>query len=504
MSQYSFIARMPNHPGALHRAAEIVQRHNGNINRINYDRRIDPQTVFFEVGCTPNSYRWIEEELQEIGYLQTGLKTLSYLKFHVYLPHRSGALFEFLNYTTSAGTNIAYIDFDDSGLYPERVTVSLNVEETFIADNLLNQLKSQYPLEIVEYDTTGERLDDTVFYVRFAQKVRHLIENPEEQFLLSFLHDVNHIVQELTNRGENPRQVFASILETGKKLKATSGEAFYADVQRIQVNDDTVLYCFQLPCGGNIFLFDTPEEQVMVDTGYGIYHQDVRTMLQYYGLWSKDKLIRLIITHADADHCGAGGYFDAPALMHCGTLQIIQEANRAYGSRSQDSILEEVYTTMINLFSRFTPPENIELLFGADENERGGFPVLERITIGNLEVEVLESLGGHLFGQLFLFCPSAGLLFSGDSLMNFRSFTEERIRYNSLADFLITSVNVDSDLAHKERNALIKLAVRTEMELAPYGKECVICGGHGAISVLRGGEMEVFGRIERYSHDHVS
>ncbi len=47
MEQFSFIACMPDKPGALHRAAEIITRHRGNINRIQYDRRIDPQTVFF-------------------------------------------------------------------------------------------------------------------------------------------------------------------------------------------------------------------------------------------------------------------------------------------------------------------------------------------------------------------------------------------------------------------------------------------------------------------------
>lgn len=46
--KYSFIARMPNEPGALHRAAEIIKSYSGNINRIQYDRRIDPATVFLK------------------------------------------------------------------------------------------------------------------------------------------------------------------------------------------------------------------------------------------------------------------------------------------------------------------------------------------------------------------------------------------------------------------------------------------------------------------------
>ena len=107
---------MPDTPGSLHRAAEIIKKYDGNINRIQFDRRIDPGTVFYEVTATdeclpadnPGSCR-------RSGILQTSLKPLNFLKFAVFLPHRPGALFEFLGYTTSAGANIAYIDFDDKG-----------------------------------------------------------------------------------------------------------------------------------------------------------------------------------------------------------------------------------------------------------------------------------------------------------------------------------------------------------------------------------------------------
>jgi RNA binding exosome subunit len=55
---------------------------------------------------------------------------------------------------------------------PRQAYHQFNVEESAIVENLLDRLKSRYRLEILEYDTTGEKLDDTVFYVRFAQTVR--------------------------------------------------------------------------------------------------------------------------------------------------------------------------------------------------------------------------------------------------------------------------------------------------------------------------------------------
>jgi len=83
MEQFSFIACMPDKPGALHRAAEIIQRHRGNIGRIQYDRRIDQQTVFFEVKASLGAYGKIHEELENIGYLQTSLHPVAFLKLHV-------------------------------------------------------------------------------------------------------------------------------------------------------------------------------------------------------------------------------------------------------------------------------------------------------------------------------------------------------------------------------------------------------------------------------------
>ena len=96
----------------------------------------------------------------------------------------------------------------------------------------------------------------------------------------------------------------------------------------------------------------------MIDTGYGIYYERMTEMLNSYGLCTTGNLSRIIVTHADADHCGAAGFFDVPAYMHPGTREIIEKANRAYGSGREDSVLEEVYTTLIGLFSRFTPPES--------------------------------------------------------------------------------------------------------------------------------------------------
>jgi glyoxylase-like metal-dependent hydrolase (beta-lactamase superfamily II)/ACT domain-containing protein len=498
MEKKSFIVQVPDEPGALHKAARIAKQYQANIHRINYNRKIDVNTVFFDITASNENYQKIQHDLKELGYLQTSLKPVGFLKFNVYLPHRAGALFDFLNYLTSAKANIGFLDFDDETTSTPKLTVSLTLEESSRINSLLNQLKSQYPLEILEYDEEYSDLDDTIFYIVFAQKLREILGTAADEFLMKLLKDINHIVQELTRIGEEPRGVFDSVLLTGKTLKNSTGEAFYANVQRIHLSDDVELFCFQPPCGGNIFVLKNATEMFLIDTGYGIYHFDVQMMLQKYGLGDADKLKKIYITHADADHSGAAGYYDVNSFMHPGTWDIIKKANRAYGSVSETSILEGVYTKLINLFSDFNPPDDVTLISDKNYGKRNIFPIIDKFKIGGLEFEVLESLGGHLHGQIYLLCPEEGVLFPADSLINFQSLNTDRKKFNLLAKNLMTSVNVDGKLATRERESLIELVNELNKKLPGENRKCLICGGHGAVSVLSGDKLETYGEMEHY------
>lgn len=496
MEKYAFVARVPDQPGALHRAAEIISRHQGNINRIQFDRRIDPHTVFFEVSSTPEAREAIRRGLVELGYLQTALKSLSFLRLSIHIPNKPGALLDFLGCTTSHGANIAMIDFDDRGSFPDLLTVSLNLEESSVVSSLLDKLKSRYRIDVLEYDTSGKSLDDTVFYLRFAQAIRSLVGESEDAFLLRLLGDINHIVQELMNRGQDPKIVFESILRTGETLRDTSGEKFYADIQQIRIAANMSLVCIQPPCGGNVFLLDSPGECVMVDTGYGVYRHEIDTIIRKRVPGAMERLSRIIISHADADHCGAGGFYHVPAIMHPGTLDIIRVSNRAYGSRNQSSILEEVYTTLINLFSKFCPPRDIQVLPAPKGEKRGRFPILDIVEIGNHRFEILEGMGGHLHGQIYLFSQDMGVFFTADTVINFDHLTVERSEYNTLAVNLVTSVNVDSDRAREERREILSLVKDTRGQFFDGRLTCLICGGHGPVSVMDGRALEPYGSID--------
>lgn len=496
--RYSFIARVPDEPGTLHRVAELLKEYAVNINRIQYDHRIDRNTVFFEVTGTRAGYTRVVEELDRIGYLQSSLPTLRLLTLYVWLPHRPGGLFEFLQEVTDARANIVAIDFDDRGVFPERVELTLNLSESLAIEALLERLKARYRLDVVEYDPTSHHLDDTIYYVRLAEQIRDLIGEADDKFLLCLLQDINHVVQELHHRGRDPAETFETCLAAGRRLRETQGEGFYADIQQIQITDRVRLWCFQLPAGGNTYLLDAGEELVLVDTGFGCYHDEIVRMVHAQCVSDLSRLSRVFVSHADADHSGGAGLFSAPSLMHPATLQIGRDLSRAYGSRAEESVLEAVYTSLINLFSRFTPATIVETFPIEPLGERAGFAIIDHLAVGDLTFEVLEGHGGHMHGQCYLFEPDHGILFPADALINFDSLTEERRSYASIAVYLVTSVNVDSDRAREERRALLDLVAATDARLASSGRRCLVAGGHGAVSVLEGGRLVSYGEPFAY------
>lgn len=473
---HSFVARMPNEPGALHKAAAVLKRHNGNIERIQYDTRIDPNTVFFELSADEHDLRNALDELDSMGYLRRTLPVPAYLKFDITLPHVPGALFDFLDMITGTGTNIAYLDYDETIPRGGPLRVAVVIDDGSRARQLLDGLKTRYPLEIIEHSSVNEDLDSTVFYVRFAQEVRSLIPGVDEDFLLGFLHESNHIAQELTRRGEDPRKVLRSILDSGRMLKQSVGagctEMYSHDVP------GGLLHCIQFPCGGNSYLLDIGA-RLVIDTGFGSYRQHLMACIRELG-WNMDDIDAVLITHGDTDHCGSAWSLGAEVYMSPQAYDIVSHCDRSHGSEAEGGLLETFYTRMIGLFSEADEPGETVLLKGGSGSLHG-FDVRAELEIAGVSVTVLEGKGGHQEGQVFFLFPGSNMIFTGDSLINFSTLTEERKEYMTLAKVLMTSVNVDSSRAKRERDMLLGLIDSYQNE---SGSVLMVCPGHGGVSML--------------------
>ncbi|HJJ38933.1 MAG TPA: MBL fold metallo-hydrolase, partial [Methanocorpusculum sp.] len=310
---------------------------------------------------------------------------------------------------------------------------------------------------------------------RFTQKFRETVaeylsplSDAEKD---SYFSEGEEAVTIREKEGIEPNRFLSLVKGIGDHLFSHSGKNFTADYQKIPITENIIFYSFQLPGGGNLNLFYTPEGKLVIDTGYGCFARDCEEMLRRLGLGSFSDVKCLICTHGDADHCGASGYFPVRPLMHPVTKALLDSGTRCYAAaHNGKELLEKFYTTSINTISRMFVPQSVIETETKPLNYRGLFPVIGRTSFSDLEFEIWESLGGHIAGQLLLFEPIHGILFTSDAYINFATLSKERADYCSIADSMIGSVNVNSAVARTERLELSRLFEELDKELREHGK----------------------------------
>jgi len=496
-----FIIRIPD-TGSIHEAVRIVAQAGITVTRCHFNRSIDPKTTFLSVRGSPAGCQRAAEALSGQGYLQSEIRYPGSMRFTVLVPDIPGTLYRILMILDTYKVEITSLAFDNRGKNPDRLQVAVRVHNTSRTEELLDAIRVHYKLEVDGYDCgEDDKSDGCLFYLRYAGRVREILGETADPYLLDLLNQFSHIAQQLTEYGKEYEDTLEQILQNGRRLAETTGEGFFADVQKIPVAPGIWLYCFQLPGGGSIFVIDTPDGRIMVDTGYGIYHEDVMRMFSHYGLAGEPGFSRIILTHGDTDHCGAAGYFTAPVWTHEGTWNVIKTNNRAYGACSEDLVYEQVYTVMINLFARMHPPETVNLFPPPSGEKIGDFPLLCRFEESGVNGEIIEGYGGHQHGMIYLLCRELGLFFTSDTILNLKHLTPDRSEYNGFAVYLVRSVNVNPELVKNERKELMKVAMNLDAEMQKKGKRLIICCGHGPISLLTDGDLIPLGTVEHYRHN---
>ena len=321
---------------------------------------------------------------------------------------------------------------------------------------------------------------DTGFLERIAPYIEPLTDERRAEYIA----EGEESIRIREREGLSPREYLDLVENIGLYLDKTTCEGFDSHYQKIPLSKDKTLLVIQLPGGGNMNVFQTPEGKMILDTGYGCYYKDCERMLKTIGEGDFSDVKVVVCTHGDADHCGASGYFPVTPVMHPVTKALLESGTRGYASPNGREILEKFYTTTINTYSRMNVPETVRCCKTEPVGKHGLFPVIDEFEYAGMRFEVWASLGGHIAGQIFLYEPDEGLLFTSDALLNFATLTKERADYSSIADAMIGSVNVNSDIARTERKELMRICREIDGELKKDGRRLLICCGHGAVSIL--------------------
>ncbi len=487
MGNKTYVTSMPDKTGAFLLASRIIAKHHGNITRVSYNKAVDLHTLFIDVAADRVNLEAITEELERVGYLKRSNPEIRVIVVEIKVPDQPGAILPVLKVLDQYDINISYLNSCSNSTPYQHFKMGLLIENPAIIKMVLDDISELYPINIIDYDDSEKVLDNTIFYIRLANEMQKCLGLSNEA-TAEFISESNRIMQALQEKGESPAKVFDYIRRFAYFISQHRGDRFQVEIERVAISATIVLYSIQPPCGSNTVILDTKDELVLIDTGYAIYADEMFAIFrQLFPDWETRRK-KVYITHADVDHCGLLSKLpDVKIGLNQKSAASLHRQTVGLPDYRETHDLGLGYSKLSRIISGYVPPNNgqFELLDEGTPAEHDGIIRIGAFPVAELLFEVWEGSGGHLAGEMIFVCAESGIIFTGDNLVNISGFSPERSEFNSLAPYLMRSVNMNSRKATAMRDAIVQLieAIQTA------NRQCLICGGHGPLSVLVNGKM---------------
>ncbi|MEW5772316.1 MAG: MBL fold metallo-hydrolase [Thermodesulfobacteriota bacterium] len=502
--------RMADRPGELAALAAFLAGHQANIEKFSYNRSESPFLVRMEARCaTAAQAGALADDLARQGRLDrpdpaaaeerpepiTSLEGLLAIK--ATLEDKPGSLARLAEVFRQHRANVIHMAYDGDAA-PGLAEITMATDSPQQVSALLADLNQGGWHFHVQWQGTDSGAMETVIGLSAAEhflfrlrrilppdrldRLKALFESSDEmgRALLDFRRQAGADEESMAASG-----VFANILHLAASSLGRTGERFSMRLAGPTALTPAVsLYTLACPTGANGFLLRTADEDVLVDSGYGLYFPDARDWLARHG-FDPARIRRAYFTHPDADHAGWAAPLERELgtriHMHPDCAAVFVHANRAQGTGTRLQALNLSFTRLITRLTELAAPQVITPFAHADGDpaEMGGFPVLGGFSAGDVRFLALESLGGHVAGQVFFFAPEEGLLFCGDYLIDVPSLSERDKSILSVPKYLMTSTNADSRVFSREMAMLRALMRQAQARLAPRGKAARVCSGHG-------------------------
>ena len=466
----NYIAHLPDETGSFEKACLIIAQEGGSIDRVNYNKGIDENTVFLEISGEEEQLERIRSDFLQEGFLGGKEEERHVEMLDLELPNGVGALMPVLKVISRHQVNISFVNYRKRNALIQRIRLGLLIRDREMLQEIIDQLAVFCSVFLVDYEVTEQSVDGTVFYETFAhemQELLHLTESETEQVLIQS----NRIMQmlELDTGNESYLKTFEYIRRFAKFILEHKGDNFRPKVSGFRLDEEMYLHVIEPPCGSNTYVLEYMDELWCIDSGFSCFRQEMLELLRRLFPDFDTRKKSIMITHADVDHTGLMDLFDA-AYMNQTCLDNFQMEWQKKPNYREQNVMHQPYILLSKIITGYEPPDLSRCTVVGMKRDSGLLSRIGTMHFGEKEWLVYEGPGGHVRGETVIACPELKLVFTGDIYVNIKGFSPEQKAFNILAPYLMTRVDEDSPLATATRNLLMD-------KFSGY----TFCPGHGPV-----------------------
>lgn len=452
----TYATSMPNHIGAFLKASRCFAALGINITRVSYDKSVDSHMLFLDVEGTQEQIRKADAQLEKIGYLQNNASNSSIVLIEFCLKDEPGSVTAILELIHAFNFNISYINSQENGTQYQLFKMGLHIEDPSRITAFMEQAERLCKVRIIDYNSSERAYDNSIFYTAYVRGLAKMLDLTEAQ-KQGLLVASNLAMQTLDEQGLSPYRTFDSISKFAELLAKSKGDQFVPRVTTHTVTENTEVILIEPACGSNTAVIKSCGEILCVDSGYACYAEEMRAVLRCVVPEFDAAPKRLLLTHADVDHCGMMNDFDEVIASHGSARSLIREAREENGLREQNP-LHKPYVTICKILTSYATIDTQKLRTPWLDHSALKAPLTQIgfFDFGDLHFEVYEGKGGHLPGEVVLIDYTNNIAFTGDIYINTHGLTAEQAAYNQYAPILMTSVDTDPKLCSEERKAIMR------------------------------------------------
>jgi glyoxylase-like metal-dependent hydrolase (beta-lactamase superfamily II) len=320
----------------------------------------------------------------------------------------------------------------------------------------MEQAEQLCKVRIIDYNSSERAYDNSIFYNTYVRGLSRMLDLTNEQ-KQGLMVSANLAMQILDEQGLSPYRTFDSISKFAELLGKSKGDQFVPRITTHTITDNTEIILIEPACGSNTAVIKSHGEFLCVDSGYACYREEMLEILHdcIPGFEAAHK--RLLLTHADVDHCGLMDVFDE-IIVSCRSAESLRcEYLGDNGFRERNPLHRPYVNICKNLTSyKEVNPSKLTTPWHNLPELRGPLTQIGFFDFGDLHFEVYEGNGGHLPGEVVLIDYENHIAFTGDVYINIHGLTAAQAEYNQYAPILMTSVDTDPNVCSEERKAILR------------------------------------------------